>query len=253
MTAAAVLPAVFFCLFSGCAKKEEPLPPPTESTETAPPNRSPQQCLDATYFLGDSNTSHLAHKDYSAICGIVEKERIWSGKGNTLMLDIGISVEDPITKEIKPLKKIAEETKPEFLVVTLGYNGFSSPTVSKERKESLDRLFKKAYEKLIDDIVDASPNTVILIQSIFPVTKGSEIKDPASVNARIDELNVFLKNIAKNRGISYLDTQSVLKDPATNCLKNEYSSSGSFYHTDGYHLSDVGLLAVLNYIKENAY
>ena len=79
------------------------------------------------------------------------------------------------------------------------------------------------------------------------------MSDPDATNRRIDELNVMLKSLSSECGVRYIDTNSALKDPATNCLRDEYSKSGAFYHADGYHLSDTGLLAVLNYIKENAY
>jgi len=241
-TAAALLSAVF--IFS-CSPKS-----PDTAEQEIP--KDPEICFDNTFFLGDSNTAHLSHGGYRAIEGMIEKSRVWSGRGSTLTLDVSISVEDPESGEIKSISQIAEEKKPEFLIINLGYNGFSTPP-KPDQKTSLDKLFSKAYKKLIGDIKAASPETVIIIQSIYPVKSGRAIPDPESVNTRIDELNGFLRSLAAEEGLKYIDTASVLKDPATNCLKEEYSSGGSFYHADGYHLSDVGLLAVLNYIKENAY
>ena len=257
LTAAAVLSAVFFLPLFGCAKPTSPqsdLPPSQNENVFLPePQKDPGECLAQTFFIGDSNTAHLAHPGYTAISGLISPEHIWTGSANTLMLDINMSVSDPETKKSKAITDMAKEKKPEFLVITLGYNGFSSPVSDPARKASLDRLFLAAYDALISDILRGSPNTRIIVQSIFPVTHGTEISDPNSVNLRIDELNSVLKNLAKSRGVKYLDTQSVLRDPDTNCLRDEYSKCGNFYHVDGYHLSDTGLLAVLNYIKENAY
>ena len=246
IAAAALLAAVF--LFS-CQEAHPSENAVKNENETV--KKDPSDCLRATYFLGDSNTAHLAHEGYAAIFGMVEPTHIFTGSQNTLMLDFDMHVQNPESHDVVSVSEAVAKARPEYLIITLGYNGYAN--ANEPKKASLDRLFHMSYKALINDIKSASPKTEIIIQSIFPVTKGDGVSDPDGTNRRIDELNAMLKALSKECNLRYLDTNSALKDPATNCLRDEYSKSGAFYHSDGYHLSDKGLLAVLNYIKENAY
>ena len=249
MTAAAVLSAVIF--LASC--KEAPPRSESPNVTNAPyptVTVDPEECFKETCFLGDSNTAHLCHSGYTAIQGLVREDQVWTGGGNTLMLDLGMSVIDPVRKCTVKVSELAKKERPAHLIITLGYNGYSS--FASLRKESVDRLFCRAYDVLIKDIKTASPKTDIIVQSLFPVTYGTQISDPEGLNLRIRELNGFLRNIANENGVKYLDTHSVLCD-ADGYLRAEYTSAGAFYHSDGYHLSDTGLLAVIEYIKENAY
>ena len=204
-----------------------------------------QDYLSKIVFLGDSNTAHLAHDSYTKIKGMVKSDQIWTGSGSTLMLDIGITGRNivfPETNESMTIAAAAAKKKPEIIIITLGYNG----------KDLSDDEFTASYENLVKAIKEASPNTKIIAQSLFPVRKGTGVSDPERTNARVDVLNGYIKDIAKSQDIKYLDTQAILKDSSGN-LKAEYSSQGGFSHEDGYHLSDIGLKAVLDYIKTHAY
>ena len=204
-----------------------------------------QSYLDKIVFLGDSNTAHLCHPSYTEISGMVKDKQIWTGDGSTLMLDIGITGRNiiyPETNEAMTIAAAAAKKKPEILIITLGYNG----------KDLSDDEFIAAYENLIKAVKEASPETKIIAQSLFPVRRGTGVSDPQKTNARLDVLNGHIKDVAKKQDIKYLDTQAVLKD-SSGILKAEYSSQGGFSHEDGYHLSDIGLKAVLDYIKTHAY
>lgn len=204
-----------------------------------------QSYLNKIVFLGDSNTAHLCHDSYTKIRGLVGKDQVWTGAGSTLMLDIGITGRDiiyPETKEEMTIAEAAAKKKPEILIITLGYNG----------KDLSDDEFIAAYENLIKAVKEASPETKIIAQSLFPVRSGTGVSDPQKTHARLDVLNGHIKDIAKKQNIKYLDTQAILKD-SSGILKAEYSSQGGFSHEDGYHLSDIGLKAVLDYIKTHAY
>jgi hypothetical protein len=87
--------------------------------------------------------------------------------------------------------------------------------------------FKSCYASLIQAILAESPDTRIILQSIFPVTEDCVNLD----NAKIDTANGWVKDIAAENGCRYLDTQSVLKD-GEGCLKKDYCSSA-----DGIHLN----------------
>ncbi len=242
LAAAALIAAAF--LFSSCTPTYEA---PEATTEVPKPVIDPEAAFAATYFCGDSNTAHLAHSAYTAIRGLVPSAHIWTGGGDTLMLDLGMHIIDPETEESISVEDAAEKYRPEYLIITLGYNGYAQ-----NGGEKLSSLFRRAYEKLIDSVKTASPSTKIIAQSIFPVRAGTAVKDPTRVNSRIDELNLILRELASEKGIKYLDTASILKDEG-GTLRAEYSCEGSFFHADGYHLSDTGLRAVINHIIYNAY
>ncbi len=218
---------------------------PSGSTVLGKTDDMGQSYLNKIVFLGDSNTAHLCHPSYSKIEGMVKEDRVWTGAGSTLMLDIGITGRNivyPETNESMTIAAAAAKKKPEILVITLGYNG----------KDLSDDEFIASYENLVKAIKEASPSTKIIAQSLFPVRKGTGVSDPEKTNARLNVLNGHIKDIAKKQDIKYLDTQSILKD-SSGALKAEYSSQGGFSHEDGYHLSDIGLKAVLDYIKTHAY
>ena len=204
-----------------------------------------QSYLEKIVFLGDSNTAHLSSKHYTKIEGMVDDSQIWTGDGDTLALSMSIdrtTIIDPEDGSASSLPELAAKYKPEYLVITVGYNS----------RNMEDEGFIRSYKKMVNTVKENSPSTKIILQSIFPVLKGDNVPDADVANARLDTLNGYILNIAEELDVKYLDTKSVLKDENGH-LKAGYSKSGGFNHSDGYHLNDVGLLAVLNYIKTHAY
>lgn len=103
--------------------------------------------------------------------------------------------------------------------------------------------FKAYYAKLVRAIQKASPNTVILLQSIFPVTAGCKVLS----NEKIDRANGWVKAVAAENNCRYLDTQSVLKD-GNNCLRDSLCNN-----EDGIHLNTEAYRLILSYIRTHAY
>lgn len=204
-----------------------------------------QSYLDKIVFLGDSNTAHLSSRHYTKIAGMVKDSQIWTGDGDTLALSMSIdktTIIDPEDGSASSLPALAAKYKPEYLVITVGYNS----------RNMEDEGFIRSYKKMVNTIKENSPDTKIILQSIFPVLKGDNVSDPDAANDRLNTLNGYVLDIARELNVKYLDTQSVLKDENGH-LKTGYSKTGGFNHSDGYHLNDVGLLAVLNYIKSHTY
>ena len=101
-------------------------------------------------------------------------------------------------------------------------------------------VFSKYYEKLLDEIHAASPQTKILLQSIFPVTADCK----GITNEMIDNANAAIRALAEKKEICYLDTQSVLRDKE-GYLKKEYCFS-----EDGIHLTSAAYCKILAYIAD---
>lgn len=106
--------------------------------------------------------------------------------------------------------------------------------------------FIKNYGEVIDEIRTAMPETQIYIQSITPVTASVDKKNQNGINnARIEEYNILLQNLAAEKGVGYLDIASIYKDSNGN-MADKYSGG------DGIHLSPNAYYLWLDYIMENA-
>ncbi len=192
-------------------------------------SESPEPFLEQLTFLGDSITAHMATRSPIA------PQRIWCARARYLNLDSRITyakVVAPDTGEELTIADLASRVHPRYLIITLGVDY----GVYYYRNDLT--TFCYYYEKLLDAIHAASPDTVLLVQSIFPVTAASK----AITNEMIDNANQALRSLCERKGLLYLDTQSVLRDEQ-GFLRAEYCNSA-----DGIHLSEAGYTAVLAYI-----
>ena len=181
-------------------------------------------------FLGDSITAHMASR------AEVKPSQLWVSKERYLNLDSHIThanIVAPDTGKEERIAEVAARLKPRALVITLGIDY----GVYYYRNDLA--VFAKYYEKLLEEILSASPETKILLQSIFPVSASCK----NLTNEMIDNANAVIREIAKKRELLYLDTQSVLRDE-DGFLKKEYC-----YSEDGIHLTSAAYEAVLAYIS----
>ena len=184
-------------------------------------------------FLGDSITAHMQSR------AAVKPEQIWATKERYLNLDSRIThakILAPDTGKEERIADVAARVKPQNLVITLGIDY----GVYYYRNDL--SVFAKYYEKLLDQISAATPDTRIILQSIFPVAASCK----GITNEMIDNANATIKEIAARRNLLYLDTQSVLRG-ADGFLKKEYCFS-----EDGIHLTRTAYDAILAYISKKA-
>ena len=184
--------------------------------------------INKIYFVGDSTTYHF-------IKGGIDESHILVPSSYTLTLTSDIT---SITVGNKGLT-IANAIKDagcEIVIITIGVNGADNFTEIK---------YKTYYQKLIDDIQLASPQTKIIIQSVFPVTKDYSEENNGVSNWGIDRLNKWAQDIADEKSLYYLDTQSILKDD-TGSQYERYSVK------DGVHMNSDAYKAIINYIKTHA-
>lgn len=121
---------------------------------------------------------------------------------------------------------------PDILIVTVGINGL--PTWTEE-------VFLNYYGRLIDLIREATPKTQIVLQSVYPTAKSRDSKLESFTADKIDRLNGWIQQLAKERSLPYLNTASVLKGEDGWLIP-------SYHNGDGMHLNTNGFNAVLNYI-----
>ena len=166
----------------------------------------------------------------------VTPKQIWATKERYLNLDSHITrakIVAPDTGKEERIAEVAARLKPQNLVITLGIDY----GVYYYRNDL--SVFTKYYERLLDDVATASPDTRIYLQSIFPVSTACK----SITNEMIDNANAAIRALAQKRNLPYLDTQSVLRDER-GFLKKEYC-----YSEDGIHLTGAAYEAILAYIS----
>lgn len=224
-TALAVLCTVFFCVR---ARAVSPI-----LSETPDAGLSYQ---DSLTFLGDSLTAHLVSRE--VLSDGRQTTQVWRTASGMLNLNSEITearIRDPLGGESLTVAEAAAKYKPPVLVVTLGTDWGVSYLGETD--------FKHAYRKLIRAIRASSPDTAIILQSIYPVTETCSVLS----NAQIDRANGWVVELAQDEGCSYLDTCRMLKDDS-GALAARYCDSA-----DGIHLNRAAYEVILAYIRTHAY
>ncbi len=187
-------------------------------------------------FVGDKTI--YAMKDANVLH---DNSLIWSGIGGSLALDYNTKTASLIYNENGDTANAADAAaifKPQYMTITLALeNGVEH--CSEER-------FKEYYKNLISSIQASSPETKLILQSVFPVSKKVERNSPSISNDKIDRANIWIAEVADEMSIKYLNTAEVLKD-SKGKLNTKYDSG------DGICLNKEGYEAVLSYIRCHGY
>ena len=195
-------------------------------------------------FLGDSTTHGM--KSYGVLSDGKDTEQVWYGEvGNTITFAYVNTVKIKRFSNDTPMliPDAAEKYKPKILYITLGVTGGVSTNLAEEG-------FKEIYKILIGNILEKSPETKIVLQSIYPVTKNIDPTYGAIItNEKIMKANTWIEDICEElyksgKSVYYLDTYSVLVNDE-GYLPENYSNG------DGLHLSAAGFSAVLSNIRKH--
>ena len=192
--------------------------------------------IDRIVFLGDSTTYGL--RAYKMLSGGKDTTQVWTPKSRTLTLSqvSFAKIVYPETDEELTISEAAAKKKPDILVITLGVNGVSF------MKED---YFKSEYKKMVESIQEASPDTKIICQSIFPVAKSYQSLKSIN-NEKIDAANKWICQVADECGVKYLDTNSALRDEEGWLPEN-------YHNGDGMHLQSNSFTIELNNIRTHAW
>ncbi len=193
-----------------------------------------QEYINKIIFLGDSTTNGL--RAYKVLADGENTKQVWTGASGSLTLDNSIMSRKiyypDMAKEVTIVEAVKDK-KPEMMIITLGVNGI---------RFSTEEQFKNNYSKLIAGIKEASPDTEIILQSIFPVTKSYT----KITNDQIRAANEWILFVAEKHGLKFLNTTIVLQD-AEGCLIEKYCNDGAL------HLNETGLLTELQYIRTHGF
>ncbi len=192
-----------------------------------------QAYQDKIIFAGDSTTHHLRNRE--VLPGGKNTTQVWTPTSGTLTLAYVLTAKIlyPETNTEMTIIEAAGIKKPEIMVITLGMNGISFMD---------EKNFKTVYASLIQGILEQSPNTKIILQSIFPRAQSVNENYASITQDMINTGNVWISELAQECGVYYLDTQTILKDES-GYLRAEYGVQ------DGIHISKEGYLAILQYIR----
>ncbi len=187
-------------------------------------------------WVGDRTLSSLA-----ALREEISHSQLWLGEDGSLRLDYNLSTTPVIASSEKKYSSVsdaAKEAKPKYMVITVGLdNGVGYCTEEK---------FKEYYARLIDTVKEASPDTGIILQSVFPISRTAQKDSPSISNDRIRQVNLWISVLAAEMSVRYLDTHSALTDEK-GYLKQEYDSG------DGITLNEAGYGAMLEYVRTHGY
>lgn len=197
-----------------------------KSTRLVETERANQSYLEGLVFIGDSRTIGLqAHAN-------LDSQRVFA--------EDGLNHEAALTKKVVKLQEYksisipdaVRITVPDIMVVNFGINGIAWMSVEK---------FMEGYELLVDELIANSPESIIVIEAIMPVSYEYTLTDGGVTNEKIDQANDALYNMARRRGLYYLATNEALKDDENN-LKS------GFHSGDGLHYSKAAYDVIVDYI-----
>lgn len=201
--------------------------------------------IDQMIFFGESTTSHLRSR--GVLSGGRETHQVWddlsSGTKTLSSKLLSETIDYPPTGEKLTLAEALEREKPAYIVLSFGLNNISGFIANKT-------LYVNNYSRLIRAIQEASPETRIILQSVYPVTLDCDAwnENGATVSEYTRTLNEWLPEIAASfENVRFVDTASVLTDDE-GCLISSYD-----YNGDGIHLTTAAYEQILHYLRTHAW
>jgi hypothetical protein len=194
-----------------------------------------EEYTDKFIFVGDSTAL------YYVMNKVITGKQLWHKEG--------VSLETIFTQTIYinhidsklTLVDVMEKNKPAKILLSLGTNSVSTMEID---------YFIEKYEQLLKDIKEVSPNTLIIVQSIFPVAASLDDAGKGLNNDKINKMNYRLLELCSKLDIPFLNTAEALKDEKGQ-LKNGYYRTST--NENGVHLSEEGNKVAMQYFKTHAY
>ena len=179
-------------------------------------------------MVGDSNTMNMYLNGYlnglkAWAIPCLHAESMHSIEINLYGLGIKMKLLDAV-----------EKYKPEIMILNFGT--FSTSWISEE-------TFVEKANAMIEQIKEKSPNTKIILISIYPIKKGYNINE--FQQDIINKYNFLILEMADKHGLKYLDVQEVLKG-------DDGYGKEEYFVDDKFHLTLLGHSTVKEYIKTHA-
>lgn len=226
---AALIAGIFLSLRSCGEKKPEKKPEEvkTGSGLLAAREDAGEAYLSQILFVGDSITIGLSEYHILPEKQVLGKGGINHKQARSQKVEYG-------GKNVRIPDAVGQQ-KPKVAVVSFGINGMG---VFSEDE------FMREYKGLMRDIRNKSPGTILVVQSVYPVSEGYGYEKPESNNKVIDSYNVKLIQMARDEGYYFLNTCEVLKD-------KEGALAKRFDAGDGLHINVEAYKEILTYVREH--
>jgi len=197
--------------------------------------RADDNYINETVFYGDSITENFAYYEALSWNVVWAKASLTTENAHTWKVPIR-----PYGTNMTLIEAL-KTYKPKRLVITLGANAVAIMT---------ENYFMETYESLVKKAKEASPETLIIVQSIFPVDikwdTHANTKNSIN-NTKINRLNYLLAEMCERNEVKFLNSATVLKDE-TGRLRKGYG-----YESDGIHLLPLGNSQVIEYFRTHTY
>lgn len=215
------------------------VPTKAESGEPFVLSKTQEDTLSGVFFFGESTTAHLTR-----IGGVLDadahRHQVLRDESGTRYLDMRILSSPVFYGEEKiPFAEAIERAQPRVLVLSFGLNGISRWSRDSE-------AFLKNYRNLIDGVLERSPHTKILLQSVYPVGKNDVFSlSVEELNRQIEGLNAHVAALAgEYQNVEYINTAALLTD-ASGALNPNYNIG------DGIHLTNDAYRLILEYLCQH--
>lgn len=197
-----------------------------------------REYLDKIVFLGDSTTYGIGVYYEYGFTELVPDTQIWTPASGTLTLSYysTATIVYPGTGEELSIVDAVTKAKPEIMILTLGVNGVSFMD---------EEWFIRDYTDLVKNIQQASPDTKIILNSIYPVATTYKYLDDIN-NDKIRAANIWIEQVAEDTGVKFLNTYEVLVGP-------DGWLPATYHNGDGLHLCGESFEIVMEYIRTHAY
>lgn len=196
--------------------------------ETSPPSSSVENdYFNDAVFIGDSRTEgFFMYTDLT-------NAKAFAHKG----LTVDTVFTDPVVNMNGSKLSIVEalrQTSFQKVYIMLGVN---------ETGWAYNSIFIEKYAKLVDEIQIINPNATIYLQSILPVSNEVSSTHDYIKNEKINEYNDFIKQIAKEKNVHYLNVSEAVAAP-NGALPDDAA-------VDGIHLKKEYCQKWLEYLKNH--
>lgn len=213
-------------------------PPVTASTRLSETPDAGREYLDRIVFLGDSTTYGIGVYYGYGYTDLCPPDQVWTPASGTLTLSYYsiATIVYPETGEELTISDATERAKPDIMVITLGVNGISFMD---------EEWFIRDYTALVENIQAASPDTKIILNSIYPVAASYKYQKDIN-NDKIRAANTWIEQIAENTGSRFLNSYESL-------VGSDGYLPESMQNGDGLHLTGEAFGIVMNYLRTHSY
>lgn len=191
-------------------------------------------------FLGDSITEGLSEYDIdlsgALICGYV------GASPNQIVNRTALT--HPDRGEEVPLDVLAQ-AQPAKLYILIGTNTLVNA--------GNDESFLNYYDKMLEELRNTLPNTLIYVQSILPVRPEVKEKSPGLDNTRLAQINQSIQEMAVKYGAYYLNLWETFADEEGNLREDIAQPDGIHLTVPGYQEWVTFLCNHPLYNKNNPY